>query len=183
MMRNRAVSTELDWFGGSISTDLGRAGELWNGAGCSQEHGTLIGLERQGWDPCQETMGEAACRMASFLTVCSLTYSCLDDPIVNFCISIGRPFGDVTWIFLAGLIKHAPLCSRLRDLATLSPFFLATQPNSPNSSSSPCPRLLRTGLLTPTYSFPQSCVRPFESPIIARARHRNSKHVRLWRPR
>lgn len=50
-------------------TNLGRAGELWNGAGCSQKRVTLIGLERQGCDPCQETMGEAACRMASFLTV------------------------------------------------------------------------------------------------------------------
>lgn len=43
--------------------------ELWNGAGCFQKRGMMIGREQQGSHPSQETMGEAACRMTSFLTV------------------------------------------------------------------------------------------------------------------
>lgn len=43
--------------------------ELWNGAGCSQKRGVMIGQAQKGSHPSQETMGEAACRMASSLTV------------------------------------------------------------------------------------------------------------------
>lgn len=43
--------------------------ELWNGAGCFQKRGAVIGQKQQGSHPSQETMGEAACRMASFLTI------------------------------------------------------------------------------------------------------------------
>lgn len=45
------------------------AGALVWGAGCSQERGVMIGWGQQGSHPSQETMGEAACRMASYLTV------------------------------------------------------------------------------------------------------------------
>lgn len=45
------------------------AGALVWGAGCSQERGVMIGRGQQGSHPSQETMGEAACRMASYLTV------------------------------------------------------------------------------------------------------------------
>lgn len=89
--------------------------------------------------------GEAASRMASYLTV-SLTYSCLVDPIVKFChLNRSSVWRSHLKYFYPCLSSTALFISSSVTGNTF--FFLATQVNGSNSA--PCLDALRPDVLTP----------------------------------